>query len=329
VAPWITVDELPQWPDTKAARAMWDAAYSSIVKVPGMRFVTIGHAGVAGSWQHRLYEVLSSSGVWRVNDVPGPLPWIDPVLLEDQRRTLLASQFERRHLNRWGDGEDRLAPVEALRACVTLDGPLTPMPGVEYVVAVDLGLKNDRTVMVVAHLEELGTGRRLAPDALPEAVPVRVVLDRIEVLQGSRRAPVQIEVVESWLLQASASFNGAPIVMDPWQMAGSAQRLAARGLDVEEFTFSAQSVGRLAATLHALVRDGALALPDDEALIDELAHVRLVESSPGVVRMQHDSGRHDDRAVALALAAQHLLNRPPRARGWMAGRRAKALAGTR
>jgi phage FluMu gp28-like protein len=54
------------------------------------------------------------------------------------------------------------------------------------------------------------------------------------------------------------------------------------------------------------------ALPDDEELLDELANVRLRESAPGVYRMDHDPDRHDDRAVALALAAHHLVTRVPR-----------------
>jgi hypothetical protein len=52
-----------------------------------------------------------------------------------------------------------------------------------------------------------------------------------------------------------------------------------------------------------------LRLPDDEALLDELANVRLRETSPGVMRMDHDAGRHDDRAIALALAAHRLVER--------------------
>jgi hypothetical protein len=37
--------------------------------------------------------------------------------------------------------------------------------------------------------------------------------------------------------------------------------------------------------------------------------VRLRETSPGVLRMDHDSGRHDDRAIALALACHRLVAR--------------------
>ena len=54
-----------------------------------------------------------------------------------------------------------------------------------------------------------------------------------------------------------------------------------------------------------LIRSHRLALPRDDDLIDELMNVRLRETSPGVYRMDHDPGRHDDRAIALALAAIH------------------------
>jgi hypothetical protein len=62
-------------------------------------------------------------------------------------------------------------------------------------------------------------------------------------------------------------------------------------------------------TLHLLLRDHRLALPDDRELLDELLTVRLRESSPGVYRLDHDSGNHDDRAVSLGLAALALTER--------------------
>jgi hypothetical protein len=78
----------------------------------------------------------------------------------------------------------------------------------------------------------------------------------------------------------------------------------------EEYAFSAQSVGRLASTLTLLIRNHALALPDDGALLDELANLRLPETSPGVFRIEHDPDKHDDMAIALALAAQKLARVP-------------------
>lgn len=344
LAPLILVDELPQWADTRASRGLWDAGYSSIPKVANLRFVVIGHAGVSGSWQHRLYERFQASPLWRVHDVPGPLPWVDPAVLEDQRATLTDSQYARRHLNVWSSAEDTLTTAEDLRACVTLAGPLQPVDGQRYVIGLDVGLKNDATVAVVAHAEQLGVDGRGAPVQAPvmgeqekilrtlhaeghigrdelearlggvtraEARPVRIVLDRMEVWQGSRLRPVQLVDVEEWLAQASFTFNKAEVVVDPWQAVGLAQRLRGRGISVEEFTFSSASVGRLGSTLHQLFRDRALALPDDDALLAELASVRLTERTPGVLRMDHDAGKHDDRAMALALAATRLLAGPP------------------
>ncbi len=51
-------------------------------------------------------------------------------------------------------------------------------------------------------------------------------------------------------------------------------------------------------------------LYDHEALIEELGNVRLIETSPGSYRIDHDSGEHDDRVISLSLAAQHLLTTP-------------------
>ena len=92
-----------------------------------------------------------------------------------------------------------------------------------------------------------------------------------------------------------------PVVIDPYQAAQLTEHLRRRGVPVDEYVFGAQSVGRMASTLFVLLRERQLRLPDDAALLDELANVRLRETSPGVLRMDHDSGRHDDRAIALAL----------------------------
>ncbi len=98
---------------------------------------------------------------------------------------------------------------------------------------------------------------------------------------------------------------------------GLAQRLKRRRISVEDYTFSAPSVGRLATTVYLLLREHRLALPQDAQLLDEPANVRLRETSPGVYRMDHDPDKHDDQAIALALAANHLITRPEK-RQWRA-----------
>jgi len=48
---------------------------------------------------------------------------------------------------------------------------------------------------------------------------------------------------------------------------------------------------------------------DDAELLEELATVRLRESTPGTYGLDHDASGHDDRAVALGLAALALTER--------------------
>lgn len=306
---FVVVDELAHWSDTSGARRLWDAVATATAKREGSRLVVLTTAGDPAHFSRRILDHAYQDELWRVHEVPGPAPWMSESRLAEQRRRLPDSTYRRLFMNEWTEGEDSLALEDDFAACVTLDGPQEPRHGTRYVIGVDLGLKKDRTVCAVAHAERAEPtwteGRQQDPGR-------RVVLDRMEVWSGSRIRPVKLADVEDWLLQAVKSFSGATVVIDPWQAVGLSQRLRAKGVKVEEFTFSSQSVGRLASTLHLLIRDHLLALPDDPELLDELAAVRLVETSPGVYRIDHQPGRHDDRAVAIALAAQHLLSRSDR-----------------
>lgn len=292
---FVVVDELCQWSGTTGPQTLWQAVTTALLKIGTSRLAVITTSGDPAHWSHKVYaEAVAEPGRWRVSETHGPPPWMDPTEVEAERRRLPASVFSRLFDNRWCSAEDRLANAEDLAACVSLDGPLAACRGVDYRVGVDLGLKHDKTVISICHLERVGGGRR-------------VVLDRQVVFEGSRRQAVDLGQVEEAVFEASRSYGRAKVRLDPWQGAGLAQRLRRRGVTVEEWTFSSGSVGRLASTLHVLIRDRQLALPDDEALIDELANVRLRETSPGVFRMDHDPGRHDDRAISLGLAALALV----------------------
>jgi hypothetical protein len=85
------------------------------------------------------------------------------------------------------------------------------------------------------------------------------------------------------------------------------QALRSQGVTVEEWSYTAQRYGEMASILFALLRDQRIDLYDDEGLLDELRNVRLQETNPGQVRIQHDPGRHDDRCVAIGMAIVPLV----------------------
>jgi hypothetical protein len=289
----MILDEFPAWPETRNMRRLWTALLSSAHKVPGSRLILMGSPGEPGHFSYKVLQEARRSDRWRTSEVKGPLQWIPASELEAQRPLLRDSEFARLHLGVWAQGEDRLVSEEDLEAACVLDGPQAPVFGVRYVITLDVGITSDACVVVVAHAEALGS---------EYGAPRRVVVDRIARWRGSRRKPVRLGEVEEYIEQASREYHHAPLHADPYQAVGLLQRLKAKGVSATEFTFSAQSVGRVANALHLALRNRIIYLPDDPELTAELGRVRLRETSPGAVRLDHDSGEHDDQAVAIAIA---------------------------
>lgn len=295
----IILDEVANWPDTRKARKFWGVLMSGNRKLAACRTVVITNAGDPAHWAWKRRETARTSPYWRFCAVPGPLPWLTEtdlaILMENAE---VYSEYERLHLNKWSTAEDRLATREDIEACTTLSGPQAPVPGRRYVVTLDVGIVNDRTVVAVMHAEQ-------QPSALP-----RIALDAIARWQGSKASPVPLDEVREHIAAVSRQYNGAELAADPHEAVDMIQALRRQGVTASEFTFSATSVGRLALSLHQVIRQRRLDLPPDEDLADELVSVRLRKNSLGVYRLDHDSGAHDDQAVAIALGCHWLLDAP-------------------
>jgi phage terminase large subunit-like protein len=145
--------------------------------------------------------------------------------------------------------------------------------------------------------------RRDARAAAEAALPIEgsryIVLDDMQVWEGTRRRPVNISEVEEWIAAAIERFRPRRVVIDPWQAQATRQRFG--GL-IEEFTFSASSVAKLSVNLYRLIQSGQLRLYPDEDLERELVELQAVQTSYGW-RIDHKRNRHDDRAMALGMAA--------------------------
>ncbi len=309
----ITLDEVANWPETRKAKRFWGVLTSGNRKIADCRTVVITNAGDPQHWAWKRRETARASLHWRFFSVPGPLPWLtstDIAVLRENAET--DSEFDRLHLNRWTTSEDRLATRDDLTACTVLPGPLPPQPGITYLVALDVGVVNDRTVLAVMHAEDGPAGRT-------------VVLDRIDRWQGTRSAPVDLGDVRDTLISRAREYRTSAIV-DPHQAVLIAQEARAAGVSVTEFPFTAASVGRIALSLHRAIRGHRIALPDDETLLDELVSVRLRKNTLGIYRLDHDAGLHDDQAITLALGAHHLLDADASAESWIRWAKAKAVA---
>lgn len=295
----LIVDERAAWKTTAEPERLWRALFSALPKVPTSRLVVITSAGDPAHPAGKLLARVRNDPAWYVSELPGPCQWASDADLLQQRKELPEWEYARLHLNRWVASADRLTNPDAIRQCVSLDGELEARRGVRYVVALDLGRVKDRAVMAVCHGEREGD-------------QTRVYLDKMLVWEGSRERPVDFSIVERYVRHAAHTYNRATVFFDRWQGLQMSDNLARDRIAVVEAKMSPQAISQRTLALHQLITDRMLALPDDAELLTELARVRILEPSPGVYRIDHAHGDHDDRAVALAMAGWWLLNERPK-----------------
>lgn len=320
IVDWFAVDEFWNQPN----RQLFDAFYTASVKRPDWRGVLLTTAGFDKNticWEVR--ELAQQRDDFYAFIAPGRLAsWITDEEVERMRETLPAHIFQRFVENKWVEGSGSFITREDLRRCVDdrLFPRSTAIAGSPYYVAIDLGLKKDRTAGAVVHRVDPDHNRAAAEAHLPIGATGFVVLDEMRVWEGSRRHPVSIAEVEDWIASAIERFRPRRVLIDPWQAQATRQRFG--GL-IEEFTFSAQSVAKLSVTLYRLLQSGTLRLFPDRDLERELVELQAVQTSYGW-RIDHARNKHDDRAMALAMAATAALedkapSRPTRIRKAIVG----------
>lgn len=293
--PWLViVDEFCAWKDTRGARLLWHAIVSSMPKRPDSRLLVISSAGDPGNWTHDVVKQARGSASWRFSYMPGPTPWWSVRDVARQREALSEAAFSWYVLNEFAAADNALVSADDLAAAVTAGVASRPFdPDQRYCLGVDLGRKVDASVVVVAHREE-----------------DRVVVDSVDRYLPTRQRPVRLETVAEMIRRRQAEYGGAHVRMDPAKGEQMSQSLRESGLLVEEFTFHEASIDRLASTLARLFAERRISLPDDPDLVDEMSAVILKTTPSGRTRLDHHSGKHDDQAVAVALAAHWLMSQP-------------------
>lgn len=299
----LICDELTQWP----RRDMWDALVSGRDKRRGSVMIVITNAGIRGTWQHEALEVAKKSRFWRVYEAPGPICTWQSEEERNEARQLLIPQIARRvYDNEWldpGEGCGYITRAEA-QACEDFGSSLGLLPrsrgrvGINYVAGIDYGISRDRTVMVVMHQEN-----------------DRFLVDRMDVMQGSKKKHVPVEQVEDWIREVKEVFDLQALVIDKFQMESTCQKFE-NSLNVVRFEPRGGKANfEWAQALRSAVLNLKLAWPPglgmviykghSHSLVDEFSEVTTKEMSYGY-KVQNSYGTHDDRVTAIGMCLLHL-----------------------
>ncbi len=302
-------DEFVHWQNQKA----WNSLVTGLRKVTPTVFMAISNAGLLDSWQHSAFlQASADPREWVLFHRPGTLAsWLSPEGIEADRRLVPPSEARRLYDNEWIDPaeeHDYLRRAEA-EACAEIGTAMELIYrprkqfGVDnYVAAVDYGPKRDRTALCVLHM----------------SAEKRVIVDRLDMLEGrtSVGGTVLVRQVEDWIREIHAKFSPRVFVVDPYQMEGTIQWMQRESIPVEAFK-SRGGAGNyeMAQLLRALIVERRLTWYDGagkigaETLVDELVGLR-VKRMPYGYRFDHENQRHDDRAVAITMAAMKAIGFP-------------------
>lgn len=220
--------------------------------------------------------------------------WITPEYLENQKRILPPSEYARMHQCTWTSKESTFLTEEEVRQAIDpiLRPKLMGHPSTNYYLAVDLGLSNDRTVAAITHLDKESN---------------MVELDDIRAWQGSKENKVVIADIQEYIVSACENFRIRKVILDPWQMVSTAQALKAKGVPVEEFSFTTGNIQKLTQNLYYLFHNNLIRIFPHEELSRELLSVQLKLTLYGY-RIDHQSGKHDDYTIALGMSALYSVN---------------------
>jgi hypothetical protein len=223
-------------------------------------------------------------------------PRITENFLARQRRLLSPQQYRREHQNQWVDAADSFTSASEVDAAMGHGWTMQTQgrSGASYVMAVDLGLVTNPTVIGVAH-EDRGV----------------LYLDSLTTFQGSRERPVQLIDVELAILRLAQAFPTRSIQIESWQGVSAVQSLQRRGLPIAIFTPTARAHSEQWPCLSQRLASRSLVLPSHQQLRDELLNL-TIELGPTGVKVVDPGQLHQDHAVVLRMLCAMLQPQPDR-----------------
>lgn len=295
-------------------QAFFNAIFSAKEKRQDCVVLLTSNAGFKNSWQWKVREAIRTSPYWIFYaSEPGthPAPWMSMDSIRETGRMMLESEYQRLFLNIWdgGSGDNTFVTRDEVDRCVDLNlkPHLKAERGVKYYCGCDYGIKKDRTAISVLHREQAG----------------RICIDRLEAWNRPGGL-VRVEEVDTALDQIISLYPGVKLIVDPFQLESTIQRLEAKRIDVERFAPRGGAANYEAAnclrshvcnaniawypncgpvTLPRKLDDPSFAIEAfrDDTLESELASLVIRPTSSGY-RFDHTSNKHDDRAISIAMS---------------------------
>lgn len=291
------VDEITWHKD----RSLFDMLYSGRNKRTTAGFIIISNAGIVNSWQHQLLESCKTDKSWYVHEVPAfSASFLDQERIKNDKRILPASFFKRVHQNLWvAAGEDNqfVTRLQCEKCCT--GQRIEANKYAQHVLSIDYASTTDRTALCVMHMDKQ-----------------QIILDKLDVWQGSREHHVSIERVEEWIAEQLRNFAVSHIVLDAFQLESVAQKYE-KIVSLERVNFGGNTYQKISENLRSLILNqrlviypqaGQLVLPNGklEDLIDELEALIIIEKGNIGWRFEHLDGFHDDRGVVVGMCSLKL-----------------------
>lgn len=213
--------------------------------------------------------------------------WVTNDYIERQRRRMPPDVFARFHENRWVAAGSQFIHDDDIEAMHERPWLMQTTPQMDrllnYIVATDLGLAHDRTARAVGHFEPLDG---------------KIYIDSIRVWEGSPDEHVNIKEVEEDLVECAHTFKARKLVVDPWQMEYTIQRL--KGIyNVVAFNPSAD-MQHLSQIFVNMLRSHRIVCYNEPRFERELKDAVIKQTVQGW-RLDHTGRRRNDITIAVGM----------------------------
>jgi hypothetical protein len=288
----------------------WEFAENMMSNADGVArgmVIVATNAGFRGTPAEDWRKNATTSPRWKAYILDKPAPWTNQSFLEEARRMLPASKYNRLWWGRWSSGKGDAINEEDLEACFKYDIKQLEEPekGWVYVGGLDLGYKHDHAGFVLLGI----------PPKTKDKIPRHVRLVWMQGWEpGGPRHEVDLIDVRRTIYQIHQTFRPIWIGYDPEQAVHPAQMLRSKGVPMEPVPFTAGSLKRMASTFTQATSQRWLWCYDNEqgTLRRDFGKFSLVEKSYGVrLEATRDVYGHADVGTALLIAlprAEDLLN---------------------